>query len=130
MDNVGKRRWGPADADTKWEQTFLALVIEPAVNFIVRTGEITVLAGAFSAAAHITKIPLAYILAELMLLALALHFGLALGRYVFLPLAGKSMKATWKNFLTLSLAGGAGGLLWYFIWYQMVAIVGQIVNHP
>jgi hypothetical protein len=128
-DDATKRRWRWVEPGHKYEQTLLARAIEPVVDFVVRTGEIIVLAGVFSTAAHATRSLTAAALSQLMFLALGLHFGIAYGRYVLRPLQGLIIKPDWLAILVASTVGGAIGVGWYFLWFEIVAVAKGLAAH-
>lgn len=127
QDEPTKRVWGWADRDTKWEQTLGPVLFQPFVDFVVRAGEIMVLAGAFRFAARATHSIILTIFSAIMLTALGAHLGMGFGRYISYPLRGREAKATWLNFVLLCIAGSALGLLWFFLWQQIVVATDSLV---
>ena len=113
-------------ADDKWQHTFASLVLEPAVAFVVRTGEIILLAGAFRIAAQASDNPALHVLSGAMFFALAVHFGLAWGRYVLFPLGKLKVKSTGRNLAIVIVAGLALGLVQLFLWEQIAAVAKEL----
>lgn len=128
-DDKSKWRWTRPGEEVEWEQSLGRLVIEPAVDFVVRTGEIILLAGAFYAAAQLSNNRILHLFSDLMFFALALHFGMAWGRYVLLPLQKVKLKATWQNLLIIAVPGVAIGLLWFWLWQQIIAATKMVVAY-
>lgn len=126
-DEETKWRLAKPGEKLKWERSVGALVIEPAIEFVVRTGEIILLAGAFSAAAHLSHNLILRIFSGLMFFALAMHFGMTWSRYVLFPLHGVMVKATWKNSFLISLPAAAAGLLWFVLWQEITKAVALVV---
>jgi len=87
----------------------------PAVEFIVRFGEIVLIAGAFRFAAARTDSLSIEILAVLMNVALGGFIGLAWGRYILLPLNRIRVRATWINLIPIVASGLAMGWLFFFL---------------
>jgi hypothetical protein len=107
------RGWELAHSGHTWEQTAAAIFLQPLVEFLVRTGEIMLLAGAFQTAANVTDMGTIKVLAGVMYLALGLHLFMSFWRYVVMPLNRTvRLRATFLNLMVILAVSGA--LLWLY----------------
>lgn len=114
------RGWELAHSGHTWEQTGAAIFLQPLVAFLVRTGELMLLAGAFQTAANATDMGSITILAGAMYLALGLHLFMNFWRYIVMPLnRAVRLRATFLNLVVLLVASGALLGLYYFLSHQV-----------
>lgn len=94
-----ERMWGIRTEQAPWEETIGGKLLSPALDFVIRTGEIILLTGAFQAAAVATNNNGVRVVAQTMFLALYAHLGLAYARYVLVPLFTRPKRVTILKFV-------------------------------
>lgn len=93
--------FGVVNETSKWEET-LAAKAQPAVDFVVRTGEIMLLAGAFQVAANATDNQALDVFAGIMFIALSMHIAFAWSRFIYLPLQRLEIKSWFSAIIILA----------------------------
>jgi len=100
-----------------WEQTAAGVFLEPLVSFLVRTGELMLLAGAFQTAANITGMTSLKVLTAVMYFVLSSHLYMSFWRYIVMPLnRAVRIPATFVNLVLILIGSGATlFLVWWLI---------------
>jgi hypothetical protein len=101
-----------------WEEWDFGKSAQATIDFVVRTAEMMLLAGAFQVAANATDNRTIDGVSSVMYLVLTMHFALAWARYIAFPLYER--KARTKLSLTFLVATSIAGLfLLYFLTVQI-----------
>lgn len=120
------RGWEIAHVGHTWNQTAAAMFLQPAVNVVVRIGEIMLLAGAFQTAANATANSTLQILAGIMYAGLGAYLYMIFWRYIVMPL-NRSVRVRGPAILLVLPLLGAMVWLFQFLSSQISDASKQLV---
>jgi hypothetical protein len=125
--SMTKAKWSISPESRDWKRTIGAKVIEPAVEFVVRTAELMLLTGAFQAAARATESVALQVISAIVFFTLAIHFGLGWARFVLMPLERVRVPATWMNLVLILVPLALIAWLNVFLWREIGEVTKQLV---